>query len=91
MQHEKLEDLEDRADTMRDEASKFKKGAGQLASKMWWQNCRLWLIIIVVGGIILMIVIFSLCKPCRGDSRRDLSIGSIPDPVPLLITADPTY
>ena len=33
-QHEKLEDLEDKADTMRCEASKFKKGAGQLASKM---------------------------------------------------------
>eukprot|EP00283_Hemiselmis_rufescens_P017985 CAMPEP_0173438040 /NCGR_PEP_ID=MMETSP1357-20121228/19226_1 /TAXON_ID=77926 /ORGANISM="Hemiselmis rufescens, Strain PCC563" /LENGTH=230 /DNA_ID=CAMNT_0014403287 /DNA_START=6 /DNA_END=698 /DNA_ORIENTATION=- len=66
-QHEKLEDLEDRADTMRTEASKFKKGAGQLASKMWWQNCRLWMIIIVVAVIILMIIIFSVCPPCRGE------------------------
>jgi hypothetical protein len=65
-QHEKLEDLEDKADTMRTEASKFKKQSTQLASKMWWQNCRMWIIIIVVTIIILMIIVFSLCPQCRG-------------------------
>ncbi|KAJ1489501.1 synaptobrevin-domain-containing protein [Baffinella frigidus] len=70
-QHEKLEDLEDKADTMRSEASKFKKGAGQLASRMWWQNARLCMIISVVVVIILLIIIFSVCKPCRGDNSED--------------------
>ena len=65
-QHEKLEDLEDKADVMRSEAVKFKKGATQLARKMWWQNCRLWAIIIIVTVVVLMIIIFSVCPPCRG-------------------------
>lgn len=70
-QHEKLEDLEDKADTMRSEASKFKRGAGQLASKMWWQNMRLWCIIVIITIIVLMIIIFSVCTPCRpGGGRR---------------------
>ncbi len=79
-QHEKLEDLEDKADTMRSEASKFKRGAGQLASKMWWQNMRLWCIIVVVTIIVLLIIIFSVCEPCRpggggGGERRSLESG----------------
>lgn len=81
-QHEKLEDLEDKADTMRTEASKFKKGATQLASKMWWQNCRLWLVIIVVGIIILLIIIFSLCSSCRGGRRLE-EILDAPLPIKL--------
>lgn len=78
-QHEKLEDLEDKADTMRSEASKFKRGAGQLASKMWWQNMRLWCIIVVVTIIVLLIIIFSVCEPCRpgggGSERRSIPAG----------------
>jgi len=75
-QHEKLEDLEDKADTMRSEASKFKRGAGQLASKMWWQNMRLWCIIVLITVIVLVIIIFSVCEPCRpggGGSRRSIA------------------
>jgi len=75
-QHEKLEDLEDKADTMRSEASKFKRGAGQLASKMWWQNMRLWCIIVLITIIVLVIIIFSVCEPCRpggGGSRRSIA------------------
>eukprot|EP00286_Rhodomonas_abbreviata_P029031 CAMPEP_0181315746 /NCGR_PEP_ID=MMETSP1101-20121128/15536_1 /TAXON_ID=46948 /ORGANISM="Rhodomonas abbreviata, Strain Caron Lab Isolate" /LENGTH=260 /DNA_ID=CAMNT_0023422967 /DNA_START=26 /DNA_END=806 /DNA_ORIENTATION=+ len=53
-QHQKLEDLEDKADNMRQEANKFRKGATSLARKMWWQNCRLMAVIIVVTIIILM-------------------------------------
>lgn len=71
-QHEKLEDLEDKADTMRSEASKFKKGAGQLASKMWWQNARLMCIIAIIAIIVLVIIIFSICEPCRPGKRRAL-------------------
>jgi len=86
-QHEKLEDLEDKADTMRSEASKFKRGAGQLASKMWWQNMRLWCIIVIITVVVLMIIIFSVCEPCRpgggggggkeaGKERRSTTGGS---------------
>jgi hypothetical protein len=53
---------------MRSEASKFKKGAGQLASRMWWQNARMCAIISVVSIVILLIIIFSVCGPCRGES-----------------------
>mmetsp|Transcript_23091 Transcript_23091/g.54740 ORF Transcript_23091/g.54740 Transcript_23091/m.54740 type:complete len:231 (+) Transcript_23091:44-736(+) len=66
-QHEKLEDLEDKADNMRQEANKFRKGATSLARKMWWQNCRLWAIICVVSIIFVMIIVFSVCPPCRGE------------------------
>ena len=76
-QHEKLEDLEEKADTMKSEASKFKRGAGQLASKMWWQNMRLWCIIVIITIIVLMIIIFSICEPCRPGRRRSLTAGSV--------------
>lgn len=74
-QHEKLEDLEDKADTMRSEASKFKRGAGQLASKMWWQNMRLWCIIAIITVVVLLIIIFSICVPCR-PGRRSMTLPS---------------
>merc|ERR1712216_987689 len=69
-QHEKLEDLEDKADTMRSEASKFKRGAGNLASKMWWQNVRLWCIV----GVIVIIVFWVCGSTCTGGGggRRSL-------------------
>ena len=74
-QHEKLEDLEDKADTMRSEASKFKRGAGNLASKMWWQNVRLWCIVGLIAIIVIVIIVFSVCgSTCTGGGggRRSL-------------------
>lgn len=90
-QHEKLEDLEDKADTMRSEASKFKRGAGNLASKMWWQNVRLWCIVGLIAIIVIVIIVFSVCgSTCTGGggSRRSLlaslegdtkHVGALPD------------
>ena len=90
-QHEKLEDLEDKADTMRSEASKFKRGAGNLASKMWWQNVRLWCIVGLIAIIVIVIIVFSVCgSTCTGGggSRRALlaslegdtkHVGALPD------------
>lgn len=74
-QHEKLEDLEDKADTMRSEASKFKRGAGNLASKMWWQNVRLWCIVGLIAIIVIVIIVFWVCgSTCTGGGggRRSL-------------------
>mmetsp|Transcript_45888 Transcript_45888/g.96111 ORF Transcript_45888/g.96111 Transcript_45888/m.96111 type:complete len:233 (-) Transcript_45888:27-725(-) len=63
---ERVEDIEMKAEEMRDKAQVFKSGATQLASKMWWQNAKMWIIIGVVSFIFLLIVVLSLCPSCRG-------------------------
>lgn len=57
---EKLEVLVDKTDDLRSQAEKFQKQGRQLRSKMWWQNCRMKLIIavcILLLGVILFVII----------------------------------
>ncbi|KAF8796099.1 Synaptobrevin like protein [Argiope bruennichi] len=38
---EKLSNLDERADALKDEASEFGKQTGKLRRKYWWKNCKM--------------------------------------------------
>eukprot|EP00294_Goniomonas_avonlea_P006823 CAMPEP_0114558016 /NCGR_PEP_ID=MMETSP0114-20121206/10145_1 /TAXON_ID=31324 /ORGANISM="Goniomonas sp, Strain m" /LENGTH=230 /DNA_ID=CAMNT_0001743355 /DNA_START=16 /DNA_END=708 /DNA_ORIENTATION=+ len=59
--HEKLEDLDDKANQMVNEASHFKKQSTQLKNRMWWQNCKLWVILIIIVIVVLAIIVGAIC------------------------------
>lgn len=53
----KLSDLDNRAESLQAGASQFESNAGKLKRKMWWQNCKMWVILIVVILIIIAIIV----------------------------------
>ena len=53
---EKLEDLNKRTDVLNARASEFEVVGRALHRKLWWQNARLWLIIIIIAIVILIVL-----------------------------------
>lgn len=53
---ERLEDLDERTDTLRNRAGQFQVLGTQLKRKFWWQNFRLWIIVIVIIVVILLVI-----------------------------------
>ncbi|KAL5491954.1 hypothetical protein EMCRGX_G017334 [Ephydatia muelleri] len=45
------------------DSGKFHSGARQLKSKLWWQNTKLWIILIIIVLVILLIVGASIAIP----------------------------
>ncbi|XP_018538510.1 vesicle associated membrane protein 1a [Lates calcarifer] len=54
---QKLSELDDRADALQAGASQFESSAAKLKNKYWWKNCKM-MIIMAVIGIICVGVIF---------------------------------
>ncbi|XP_046851497.1 vesicle-associated membrane protein 3-like [Xenia sp. Carnegie-2017] len=52
----KLSDLDDRADQLQAGAAQFDTNAHRLKRKMWWQNCKMWAILIVVVPVIIAVI-----------------------------------
>eukprot|EP00295_Goniomonas_pacifica_P002062 CAMPEP_0175811836 /NCGR_PEP_ID=MMETSP0107_2-20121207/4056_1 /TAXON_ID=195067 ORGANISM="Goniomonas pacifica, Strain CCMP1869" /NCGR_SAMPLE_ID=MMETSP0107_2 /ASSEMBLY_ACC=CAM_ASM_000203 /LENGTH=215 /DNA_ID=CAMNT_0017123659 /DNA_START=12 /DNA_END=659 /DNA_ORIENTATION=- len=59
---EKIELLVDKAEQMNEQAVKFRTVSRQLKQRMWWQNCKLIGIIVLITCIIVLIIVLSL-KP----------------------------
>ena len=53
----KLSELDNRAENLQAGASQFETAAGKLKRKMWWQNCKMWIILIVVLLVIIAIIV----------------------------------
>lgn len=53
----KLSELDNRADALQAGASQFETSAGKLKRKMWWQNCKMWIILIVVLLVLVIIIV----------------------------------
>merc|ERR1712130_12504 len=73
---QKLSQLDDRADALQQGASQFETQAAKLKRKYWWRNCKMWLILGVVAGVILIIIIVSVTTG-KGDDD-DNSGGDTP-------------
>ncbi|KXZ50451.1 VAM2/VAMP72 protein [Gonium pectorale] len=60
---EKIELLVDKTDELRNQAEQFQRKGRQLRNKMWWQNCRMKLLVLfavlLLGVIIFVLVCFS--------------------------------
>ncbi|XP_031732335.1 vesicle-associated membrane protein 2-like [Anarrhichthys ocellatus] len=48
---QKLSELDDRADALQAGASQFESSAAKLKNKYWWKNCKMMIIMAVVGLI----------------------------------------
>ncbi|XP_066531126.1 vesicle associated membrane protein 1a isoform X2 [Hoplias malabaricus] len=55
---EKLSELDDRADALQAGASQFESSAAKLKNKYWWKNCKM-MIMMGVIGVILMGIVFT--------------------------------
>lgn len=51
---EKLDDLNEKAEKLETNAATFKKGATKIHRQMWWQNCRMNL---MIGGAVLVVIV----------------------------------
>jgi hypothetical protein len=51
-----LEDIENKAEELKDQSIIFKSNAHQLKNKMWWKNCKMWALVIGVASIIIAAV-----------------------------------
>lgn len=60
---EKIELLVDKTEDLRNQAEQFQKKGRQLRNKMWWQNCRMKLLVLLVllllGVVLFVIICFS--------------------------------
>ncbi|KAG2452182.1 hypothetical protein HYH02_003213 [Chlamydomonas schloesseri] len=65
---EKIELLVDKTDDLRNQAEQFQKKGRQLRNKMWWQNCKMKLVvllaILVLAVVIFLLVCFTGGKNC---------------------------
>ena len=68
--HAKLEDLDDKAEELRNEAGTFKKGATKLKNRMWWQNCKLTLIIFILFLVVIAIIVGIICGSMGKCSKK---------------------
>lgn len=60
---DKLDDLEDKAEGLQQEAQIFTRNARAVRRRMCWQNCKAQLVLIVVVLIVIMLVYFVFIHP----------------------------
>ncbi|XP_026203829.1 vesicle-associated membrane protein 2-like [Anabas testudineus] len=53
---QKLSELDDRADALQAGASVFESSAAKLKNKYWWKNCKMMIIMAVVGVIFVGVI-----------------------------------
>ncbi|KAA8586309.1 hypothetical protein FQN60_007878, partial [Etheostoma spectabile] len=82
---EKLSELDDRADALQAGASQFESSAAKLKNKYWWKNCKMMIIMAVIGVICCGVIFWmdthespdrSLHLHPRRRRRRHLSCSS---------------
>lgn len=77
---EKIELLVDKTDNLRFQADKFHKTGRQLRNKMWWQSCKMKLIVLL---IVLLIGVIIFCAVCfSGGNCLKSSNSPAPSPPP---------
>uniref|UniRef100_A0A8D2MDF7 Vesicle associated membrane protein 4 n=1 Tax=Zonotrichia albicollis TaxID=44394 RepID=A0A8D2MDF7_ZONAL len=54
---ERLDDLQDKSDSLSDNAAAFSKRAKHLRRQMWWRDCKMKAIIAMVVVILLLVII----------------------------------
>uniref|UniRef100_A0A663FGM4 Vesicle associated membrane protein 1 n=2 Tax=Accipitrinae TaxID=8955 RepID=A0A663FGM4_AQUCH len=54
---EKLSELDDRADALQAGASQFESSAAKLKRKYWWKNCKMMIMMGVIGAIVVVVIV----------------------------------
>ena len=76
---DKIELLVDKTDRMKNTAHKFHKSSRRLKNTMWWQNVKMWLMIIL---IVALVVFFIAAMICGGMTFPTCQSGKQPDDDP---------
>ena len=58
---EDVEDLQNKSEQLKLESEDYKKNAKELKNITWWQNAKLWIIIIGVVLILVLIIVLATC------------------------------
>ncbi|XP_007250517.1 vesicle-associated membrane protein 1 [Astyanax mexicanus] len=53
---QKLSELDDRADALQAGASQFESCAAKLKNKYWWKNCKMMIMMGIIGAIVVGII-----------------------------------
>ncbi|XP_039573785.1 vesicle-associated membrane protein 1 isoform X1 [Passer montanus] len=53
---EKLSELDDRADALQAGASVFESSAAKLKRKYWWKNCKMMIMMGVIGALVVVVI-----------------------------------
>ncbi|KFP26485.1 Synaptobrevin, partial [Colius striatus] len=53
---QKLSELDDRADALQAGASQFESSAAKLKRKYWWKNCKMMIMMGVIGAIVVAVI-----------------------------------
>ncbi|XP_042912026.1 vesicle-associated membrane protein 1 [Parasteatoda tepidariorum] len=53
---QKLSELDDRAEALQQGASQFEQQAGKLKRKFWWKNCKMIIIMVIIGVVIVGVI-----------------------------------
>ncbi|KAF6733614.1 Synaptobrevin [Oryzias melastigma] len=59
---QKLSELDDRADALQAGASQFESSAAKLKNKYWWKNCKMMIIMGVIGVIFVGVIFLYFFK-----------------------------
>ena len=57
---ERLDDLNERTEQLNSRAGEFQTVGTRLRRKLWWQNVKLWIILIIIIVIILAVIIVAI-------------------------------
>jgi len=57
---EKLDDINERTENLKARAGEFQTVSTRLKRKLWWQNVKLWIILIVIIVVILAVIIIAI-------------------------------
>jgi len=83
---EKLDTLVDKTDNLMSEADRFMKTGRTLRRKMWWQNCKMKIIIALVVCLVAVVAFLLICfsggKNCTKSSTSTAAAPPPPPPPP---------
>ncbi|XP_035870948.1 vesicle-associated membrane protein 4 isoform X2 [Phyllostomus discolor] len=54
---ERLDELQDKSESLSDNATAFSNRSKQLRRQMWWRGCKIKVIVALVAGILLLVII----------------------------------
>ncbi|XP_056154034.1 vesicle-associated membrane protein 2-like [Lampris incognitus] len=76
---QKLSELDDRADALQAGASQFESSAAKLKNKYWWKNCKMMIMMAVIGiicvGVVFSIIELSSLVQCTSSTELVFTVG----------------
>ncbi|KAK7487383.1 hypothetical protein BaRGS_00021345 [Batillaria attramentaria] len=72
---DRLEDLQDKSDSLAGSADMFRSRSKSLHSSMWWKNCRMRILLAIVILIIVLVITIPIIVHFTSDSEDNNDTG----------------